>query len=212
MLNVQYVHPGNCIHYMQDLSTPLYTRDQKAGFDNDNITHRRHTDMRKVASPSTTPGGKPIFKERDISSIETMIKKWEAMEGGEGEFQGEERESGGRRVSELARLFEVGGERGDHHITNSGGGRSYSTFSNGQSSKAKLSAAKFTPKKIASKSKFDILKIKTQSKIISKSKTSSNMHDGTESRGERDWPSSYRQAANQKPGISARSRKGNYGQ
>ena len=207
--NVQNIQTGNCVHSVDSLKTPLCTRDRGAGMKN--VTHRghTHTDMRKAGSPGTTPGGRPTFRETDITGIEVMIQKWETMEGEIDAIQGEKRESRGRRVSELALMFE-GGE-GGNHIKNSGGGPSDSNNEGGRSITNKTSTAKSKQKKSAAnnvKCNFDkIMKINTQSKVKFKSKTGSQQHDSTESGGERDWPKS----TNKKPGGSERSRNTNYG-
>ena len=90
------------------LDSTLDTRDPRAGFKENNITHR-DTDMEKhVNIPST--GGTIIFRETEISSIGDMIKRWEELEKSEVEADtsGGQRISRGKRVSELSLKFEEG--------------------------------------------------------------------------------------------------------
>ena len=54
--------------------------------------------------PILTPGGRPRFREEEISTIGSMIKKWEQMEkeeGGEEQEKKDGRRSSGWRVSDL---------------------------------------------------------------------------------------------------------------
>ena len=89
------------------LDSTLDTRDPRAGFKETNITHR-DTDMKKVVNLPTTPGGSTIFRETEISSISDMIMKWEELEKSDVEADRSEgkRVSRGRRVSEIALMFE----------------------------------------------------------------------------------------------------------
>ena len=85
--------------------------------------------------PILTPGGRPRFREEEISTIGSMIEKWEQMEkeeGGEEQQSKDGRRSSGRRVSELMEKFEERGVPikdggiGGNHILKPGGGSSCS--------------------------------------------------------------------------------------
>ena len=174
------VHP----HYSPE--TPLCTRDRGVGI-MQHITARGQTDMRKAASPSTTPGGTIIFKEKDIRGVEEMIRRWEELEESEQEVNESRKGSGGRRVSELSKLFEEGGED-KGHINVTGGG---SKFQNLRGHSSKLSTENLKNPHSASKidRNIDIFKIYRQPKQSFPSPTNSHYRRDTESGVERDWSS-----------------------